>query len=170
MKRALVFFAAFTVVAAVASAQTPVDDRLLSFRLTGSVITLGDPSAGPFQVMAQYGGKGTAGQITGNGFYFYQQVAASGQMVVAAAQSMIRVEATGDVLLLNVTPGPTGVLSPGPAAGMLVWTQTWHGMVVGGTGRFAGATGTFSKTLTGFLVLPGFVSPFEGTLEVCLDR
>ena len=93
----------------------------------------------------------------------------TGAMICGPSQSAIRLDSNGDMLLLQVTPGVTGALSfTGP--GTFTWEQTWTGTVVGGTGRFAGATGTFKKTLTGFGVVPGFVNPWEGTLEITLDR
>lgn len=170
MKHVLLILAACVLAATVASAQGQTDDRLLSFQLTGTVTTMGNPFAGSFQVLPIYAGKGTLGQMTGNGFYVYEQIGSTGQMVVAAGQAALTIVATGDVLLLSVPPGPTGTIGPGALPGTMVWTQTWNGAVVGGTGAFAGATGTFTKSLTGFLVMPGLISPFEGTLEVHVDR
>ncbi len=169
MKRALAVLAILALAATVVSAQDPADSRSLSFRISGAVTMLGNPMTGPYTVLPTYGGKGALGEITGQGLYAYQQTGPLGQMVCQAGQSAIRIGATGDVLLLNVTPGLTGTMGPGPIPGLLVWNQTWTGTVVGGTGRFAGAAGTFTKTLAGFAVLPGLVSPFEGTVDIVLD-
>jgi hypothetical protein len=51
----------------------------------------------------------------------------------------------------------------------ITWEQTWTGVVLGGTGRFAGATGTFTKILSGQGTGTGFMSIYEGTIEVQLD-
>jgi hypothetical protein len=74
----------------------------------------------------------------------------------------IRFDSTGDMLLLQATPGQTGL-----AVTNITWEQTFTGVVVAGTGRFAGATGTFTKILSGRG--PGSVNIFEGTLEIQLD-
>jgi hypothetical protein len=44
------------------------------------------------------------------------------------------------------------------------------GVVVGGTGRFVGATGSFTMRIDGLFALPGLVHVAEGTIEIALDR
>ncbi len=171
MKSALVLLAVVAFAVSTLQAQDrPRDVKVVTFDISGTVITLADPF-GPdgFSVLPTFSGKGRLGGVTGQGFYVYQPIV-DGAMVCVAGQSAIRMNANGDMLLLLVTPGPTGTLAPGVTPGTFTWQQTWTGTVGGGTGRFEGATGTFTKTLTGFIVLPGFVSPWEGTLEIHLDR
>lgn len=168
MKRALVLLVALGLTALPAFAQPSEGINQMTLEISGSVATLGNPLAGPFSVIATYAGKGQPGRITGQGLYLYRQLGSQGEMVCDAGQSAVRMGATGDMLLLLVTPGPTGAMVPN-GDGTFTWTQTFKGTLGGGTGRFAGATGTFTKTLTGRLVLPGLVSPWTGTLEIHID-
>jgi hypothetical protein len=171
MKAALALLAILVLAAAPLQAQDRSHDpKVLSFTISGSVLTLGDPF-GPdgFSVIPGYGGKGPFGGLRAQGLYVYQPIV-DGQMVCVGGQTALRMNGSGDVLLLLATPGPTGTLLPGPDPGTFTWQQTWTGTLGGGTGRFAGATGTFTKALSGLVTLPGFVSPWEGTLEIRLDR
>ena len=171
MKRTLVLLAIVRLLSPSALAQHRHEVKTMKFKISGSVITLANPLEGPFSVLPIYAGTGNVGGITGSGFQAYQQLGPQGEMVCEAGQSAIRFDSTGDMLLLHITPGLSGTMAPGPEPGTFVWTQTWNGTTAGGTGRFAGATGTFTKTLTGFVLMPpGFVSPWEGTLAISLDR
>jgi len=159
--------------AAPLTAQTADEAVRLEFQVTGSVLFLGNPLAGGFSVLPTIGGKGPRGQVTGQGLYSYRQLVVDSQghapLVCEAGQFALRIESTGDMLLLQVMPGQTGMAVMSPTGG-ISWTQTWTGTVVGGTGRFAGATGTYRKVSNGFGAYPGLVHPWEGTLEVVLDR
>jgi hypothetical protein len=167
MKRALVVLAILGVIATPVGAQTP-NERTLRFEGSGTVVTLGDPFAGDFSLIALWEGKGPLGKIAVQSFYLYQQVdMGDGKLVCGGGQIGIRFQSTGDMLLLNVNPGLTGSIVPVPPAGF-TWEQTWTGTVVGGTGRFQGATGTFTKQATGLSTLPGFVHIWEGSVEVAL--
>lgn len=169
MKRALVVLAVLGLTAAPAWAQKGHEDRILKLEASGTVITLGNPFAGDFSVLPVWEGKGPLGKFAAQSFYVYQQVDPTvGQLVCGGGQVGIRFESTGDMLLLNVNPGPTGTIVP-VSAGVFAWQQTWTGVVVGGTGHFTGATGSFTKSATGFFAMPGFVHVWEGTIEIALD-
>ena len=117
-------------------------------------------------------GKGPLGKLTGRGFFMYDKLVLDsfGQapMVCVGGQQAMRLESTGEILLLTVEPGFTGIHSmTGPDT--FAWTQTWIGEVDGGTGRFEYATGTFSMTLDGSGALPGVVNIYEGTIDIHLD-
>lgn len=164
MKRALVLLAVLSLSSVAVSAQEAAESRALTFRFSGSVMITTDPTAAPFIVVTSFGGKGTLGQVTGQGAYRYAPLGMSTPWAVGAGQVCLRVEATGDLLLLDIDPGPTGPVGPGHS-----WTQTWTGKVVGGTGRFASAKGTFTKTARGFGYGIGAVQLMEGTIEATLD-
>jgi hypothetical protein len=169
MKRALVVLAVLGLVAAPVWAQSPSEQTRLRLDVSGTVITLGDPFAGDFSVMPFWAGKGPLGKVTAQSFYLYQGIDPSvGQLVCRGGQIGIRFESTGDMLLLNVDPGLTGTIVP--VGSLLSWEQDWTGTVIGGTGRFQGATGTFTKRAAGILVLPGLVQVWEGTAEIVLDK
>jgi hypothetical protein len=173
MKLALVFLAVLGIAASPAlAAESETVGNVLSFKISGSVVLFGHPMEGPFQVLPSTAGKGPLGGVTGQGLYVYtERIGDQGQMIGGPSQFAMRFDATGELLLLQITPGMTGTMLPDPAIpGAFTWTQTWTGTVIGGTGRFAGATGTFTKTASGFLVLPGFVSPWEGTITIALDE
>ena len=167
MKRLLLLLTVlsfFTVTSSVLYAD-PVD---LNFKVSGNVILLGNPFIGPFSTIPSGKGKGPLGKFTGEGFYVYEQFGPEGEMICGGGQLAIRLESTGEMLLLNAAPGPTGIMNwVGPEA--FTWTQTWTGVVAGGTGRFEYATGTFSKTLNGSGALPGFVQIYEGNINIHLD-
>jgi hypothetical protein len=169
MKRVLVLLVVFGLTALPAFAQHNEGVRHMKLAISGSVATFGNPLAGPFSVLATYAGEGRPGRIAGQGLYLYQQIGSQGEMVCSAGQSALRFDGAGDVLLLLLAPGPTGAMVPN-SDGTFTWTQTFTGTIGGGTGRFEGATGTFTKTLTGHLVLPGLVSPWTGVLEIHLDQ
>jgi hypothetical protein len=169
MKRVLVLLVVVGLTALPAFAQHNEGVRHMRLAISGSTATLGNPLAGPFSALATYAGEGKPGSISGQGLYLYQQIGSQGEMVCSAGQSALRFDVAGDVLLLLLAPGPTGAMVPN-SDGTFTWTQTFTGTIGGGTGRFEGATGTFTKTLTGHLVLPGLVSPWTGVLEIHLDR
>jgi hypothetical protein len=168
MKRAILLLAVLALTVPTVIAQHHEGGRTMRFDINGSVVTLGNPLAGPFSTLATLSGHGKHGKISGQGLYLYKQIGSQGEMVCDAGQSSVLFEASGDTLLLTMTPGPTGTMVP-TGNGTFSWTQTWTGVIAGGTGRFDGATGTFKKVLNGFLVMPGLVSPWSGTLEVHLD-
>jgi len=168
MKRVLVLLVVLGVTALPAFAQRNEGVRHMKLAISGSVATLGNPLAGPFSVMATYASEGRPERATGQGLYLYQQLGSEGEMVCEAGQSAVRFDGSGDMLLLLLAPGRTGAMVPG-GDGTFTWTQTFTGTIGGGTGRFERATGTFTKTLTGRLVLPGLVSPWTGVIEISLD-
>jgi hypothetical protein len=168
MKRVLVLLVVSGLAALPVFAQHNEGIRRMKLEISGSTATFGNPLAGPFSVMPAYAGEGRQGKVSGQGLYLYQQIGSQGEMVCEAGQAALRFDSTGDVLLLLVTPGPTGAMVPN-GDGTFTWTQTFSGTVGGGTGRFEGASGTFTKTLSGRLVLPGLVSPWRGTLEIHLE-
>jgi hypothetical protein len=169
MKHLLLFVVLFALAASPLPARDENRVETLSYRISGTVVLLGNP-LGPdgFSALPTYGGKGPLGGITGQAFYVYETIGSEGQMTCIAGQAGLRFEATGDTLLLLLTPGLTGTMMLG-SDGSMNWTQTWMGLVAGGTGRFAGRTGTFTKTLAGHGVMPGFVSTWEGTMEIVLN-
>lgn len=167
MKRTLLLFTVLALFAATSSALY-ADPAELNFKVSGTAITLGNPFIGPFSVMPTGTGKGPLGKFTGRGFYVYQQLGNEGEMICGGGQQGMRLDSTGELLLLNAAPGPTGIMSmTGPDT--FAWKQTWIGVVAGGTGRFEYATGTFSMTLDGSGALPGFVNIYEGTVDIHLD-
>jgi hypothetical protein len=169
MRRACLLLAVLALTVPTVFAQHHQGGRTMRFEINGSVATIGNPMAGPFSTLATLSGGGKHGKITGQGLYLYEQIGSQGEMICDAGQSAVLFEATGDTLLLTMAAGPTGAMVP-TGNGTFSWTQTWTGVITGGTGRFEGATGTFKKVLTGQLVLPGLVSPWSGTLEIALDR
>ena len=154
------------ILAAPLSSQTAVGHQFIRFEISGTSIALGNPFTSPvFPVLPTFKGKSNLGGITGQGLYMYLQLQPTPQgipMVCVGGQAGIRFDSTGDMLLLQATPGQTGL-----AVSEITWEQTFTGVVVAGTGRFAGATGTFTMILNGRG--PGSVNIFEGTLEIQLD-
>jgi len=78
---------------------------------------------------------------------------------------------TGEQLFLNLSPGQVGCCSDtGVCTGQITFA------VSGGTGRFAGATGTIVKTVTVFGLAPpdspssqGFFGSFTGTFDGTIE-
>lgn len=167
MKR---IFLLLTVLSFFAAASTTLyaDPVNLNLKVSGTVVMLGNPFIGPFSVIPTATGKGPLGKFTGQGLFVYEQLGFNGEMICGGGQQAMRLESTGELLLLNAAPGFTGIHSmTGPDT--FAWSQTWTGVVAGGTGRFEHATGTFSETLDGSGVLPGFVNVYEGTIDIHLD-
>ena len=81
----------------------------------------------------------------------------------------LRFESNGDILLLNINPGFAGTSVPVSPTAMKS-EQHLAGVVIGGTGRFAGATGSFTMSINGFFALPGLVHVAGGAIEIALDR
>lgn len=168
MKRILLLLTVMSFFAATSSTLY-ADPTDLNFKVSGTAIMLGSPFIGPFSVMATATGKGPLGKIIGRGFHVYNQLGPEGQMICGGGQQVLRLESTGELLLLTAAPGLTGIMSmTGPET--FIWTQVWNGVVAGGTGRFEHATGTFSITLDGSGALPGFVNFYEGTIDIHLDK
>jgi hypothetical protein len=167
MKRTLLLFTVLALFAATSSALY-ADPGELNFKVSGTVILLGNPFIEPFSVMPTATGKGPLGKLTGRGFYMYQKLGDKGEMFCNGGQLGMRLDSTGELLLLNAAPQPTGFMMPG-LDGTFAWTQTWFGVVAGGTGRFEKATGDFSMTLDGSGAVPGFVHIYEGTIDIILD-
>ena len=167
MKRTLLLVTVLSFFAVGSSAlyADPVD---LNFKVSGTSTTLGNPFIGPFSVIPSASGKGPLGKVRGTGFYVYEILGQQGEMICGGGQQGMRLESTGELVLLTAAPGFTGILSmTGPDT--FAYTQTWDGVVAGGTGRFEHATGTFSMTLDGTGALPGFVSIYEGNVDIHLD-
>lgn len=171
MRQALIFLVVMGLCAGPLLAQEPDSDRIIKLKISGTVLFLADPFTTP-QVpgIAIFAGHGNLGGVTGQGLYLYQQMVPGPtiDLVCLSAQTGLRFDSSGDMLLLVITPGLTGKATI-QDAGTMTWQQTWSGAIVGGTGRFSGAKGTFTKTATGFGVLTGSVSPFEGTIKIRLD-
>ncbi len=155
-----------TILAAPLSSQTAVGPQFIRFEISGTSIALGDPfTSSVFPVLPTFNGKSSLGPISGQGLIMYLQFVPTPQgvpMVIVSGSMGIRFDSTGDMLLLKATPGQTGL-----ATSNITWEQTVTGEVVGGTGRFEGATGTFTLILSGRG--PGSVSIYEGTIEMQLD-
>jgi len=167
MKRTLLLLTVLSFFAAASSTlyAGPVD---LNLKVSGTATMLGNPFIGPFSVISSASGKGPLGKVTGQGFYVYDILGQQGEMICGGGQQAMRLESTGELLLLTAAPGFTGFMSmTGPET--YTWTQTWIGEVAGGTGRFEHATGTFSMALDGSGALPGFVNVYEGTIDIHLD-
>jgi hypothetical protein len=171
MKRSLLYLVVLALILLPVSTQAhPGGPKAIKFRVSGTATILGDPFAGSFTFMPLLTGWGSYGGALLQGVYQYQMLnQAGGSTTCDVGQFAVRVDAKGDLLLAVVTPGVTGTLTS-TGATSYAWTQTVKGTIAGGTGRFAGATGTFTQTLTGFLVAPGFVSPWQGKIEILLDR
>jgi hypothetical protein len=169
MKRVLIVLAVLGAMAAPAWSQDANDVAVRTFDVSGTAIPLGDPSAGPFPLLVTMQGKGPLGKFSAQALYTYQIDAKTGQLACGGGQIGVRFESTGDILLLSVQPGIAGTAVP-VSPGVLKSHQMWTGMVVGGTGRFEGATGSFSSAADGLVVQPGFVHVIDGTLEIRLDR
>lgn len=171
MRQALIFLVVMGLCAVPVSAQEADSDRIIKLKISGTALFLADPFASPqVPVMPIFAGHGNLGDVTGQGLYLYQQFVPGPTMdlVCLSAQAGLRFDSSGDTLLLVFTPGLTGKATIADV-GTMVWQQTWSGTIAGGTGRFSGAKGTFTKIATGFGVLIGSVSPYEGTIEIHLD-
>lgn len=142
----------------------------MKYHASGTAISLGNPLAGSFSLLVNFEGSGPHGKFSSQSLLAYQQIDPSlGQLVCGGGQIGIRIESTGEMLLLNVNPGLVGRTWPvSPTA--FRSEQSLTGLVVGGTGRFAEATGSFALSIKGFVVQPGFVHIAKGTLEITLDR
>ena len=170
MKRALVVLAVLAAFAAPALAHGANDMTVLKFSASGTAVPLGDPFAGGFSMLMTFQGRGPHGTFSAQSLVAFQKIdLTTGELVCGAGQIGIRFESTGDMLLLNISPGLVGTLAPvSPTA--FRSQQRYVGTVVDGTGRFAGATGTFTLSISGFAAQPGFVHIAEGTLKIALDR
>jgi hypothetical protein len=173
MKRALVVLAALAVLGAMAApawAQDAADRGVLRYTGSGTAIALGNPFAGDFSLLANFEGHGPFGRYSSQALLAYQRIDPTvGQLVCGGGQIGIRFESTGDMLLLTLNPGPVGAMWPvSPTA--FRSRQSLAGAVVGGTGRFSGATGSFTFSLKGSAAQPGFVHVAQGTLEISLDQ
>jgi hypothetical protein len=172
MKRTLLLFTVLALFAATSSALY-ADPAELNFKVSGTAIILGNPFDDAFSVMPTGTGKGRLGKFTGRGFYVYQKLivtpGGTADMICGGGQLGMRLDSTGDLLLLNALPQFTGIMSIN-LDGTFAWTQTWIGKVLGGTGRFEKATGDFSMTLdgSGAGLLP-VVHIYEGTIDILLD-
>lgn len=158
-------------------------NRIIKLQISGSAIPLANPLSGPFPVLASGDGSGNLGQISGQGMYLYDPliIGSDGRIVLQLleGQMSLNLKAYGEVLLAVLDPGETGWMQIiNPDTGEAAWEQIWTGRIVGGTGRFAGIEGSFSKHAKGFAVLfsaPGqptsaVVMPWTETLEIQLDE
>ena len=170
MKRTLVVLAVLGAMASPVWAQEASAEAVLRYDASGTAINLGNPLAGSWSSLATFQGSGPLGRFSARSLLAYQQIDPMlGQLVCGGGQIGIRFESTGEMLLLNVNPGPVGTTWPVSSVAFRS-EQSLAGAVVGGTGRFAGATGSFASSLRGFGAQPGFVQIAEGTLEITLDR
>ncbi|MEJ2110742.1 MAG: hypothetical protein P8Z37_12700 [Acidobacteriota bacterium] len=155
--------------------------KTIKMRISGSAIPLADPLAEPFPVLASGEGSGTIGPISGQGMYLYDRliIGSDGRIVLRLleGQMSIHLKAYGEMLLAVLDPGETGWMQINPDTGEAVWEQIWTGRIVGGTGRFAGIEGSFSKHAKGLAILsaPGqpssaVVMPWTETLEIQLEE
>jgi hypothetical protein len=170
MKRALFVLAILAVIGTPAWAQGSSEERILKLEASGTAIPLGNPFAGDFSLLANWQGTGPLGKIGSQAIILYQQIdPVVGNLVCRGGQIGLRFESNGDVLLLTISPGFAGTSVPVSPTAMKS-EQNLAGVVVGGTGRFAGATGSFTMSITGLFALPGLVHVAEGTIEIALDR
>lgn len=170
MKRTLTVLAILAVIGTPAWAQGSSEAQVLRLEASGTAIPLGNPFAGDFSLLANWQGKGPLGRIGAQAAILYQRIdPAVGNLVCGGGQIGLRFESTGDMLLLNINPGFAGTSVP-ISPGAMKSEQSLAGVIVGGTGRFAGATGSFTMSINGFFVLPGLVHAAEGTIEVALER
>jgi hypothetical protein len=170
MKRALTVLAILALIGTSAWAQGTPEVRVLRLEASGTAIPLGNPFAGDFSLLANWLGKGPLGKVESQAVFLYQRIdPAVGNLVCGGGQIGLRFESTGDMLLLNVAPGFAGTSVP-IAPGVMKSEQNLAGAVVGGTGQFAGATGSFTMSINGLVALPGLVHVAAGALEIALDR
>jgi len=158
------------------------DSKTIKLQVSGSAIALADPLAGPFPVLTNMEGSGNIGQISGQGMYLYNQlefdIYGESILEVLEGQTSCRFKINGDVLLVVFDPGKTGWLQiTDLATGSAVFEQEWTGKIVGGTGRFEGVKGTFSKSARGFAVLfteygpaNAVVMPWTGTMKIQMEQ
>jgi hypothetical protein len=170
MKRALVVLAVLAAIATPAWAQAERDEATSRYHASGTAISLGDPFAGNFSLLVTFEGRGPLGKFSARSLLVYQRIDPTvGQLVCGGGQIGIRFESTGEMLLLNVEPGPVGTTWPVSPTSFRS-QQSFTGAIVGGTGRFAKATGSFTFSIKGFVSAPAFVHIAAGTLELTLDR
>lgn len=160
-----------TVMAASEPSEGP---QTLKLRIWGTTTALADWLAGDAPMLASGQGVGTLGRFSTQGLYLYAQLlpdeAGRGEMLCLQAQASVVLDSTGDSLVIISDPGPAGFLQITDIYTLsFVWEQEWTGSVIGGTGRFEGAHGTFTKQLRGFGQVPGFATPWTGTLVIELD-
>lgn len=170
MKRALTVLAILAVIGTPAWAQESSEVRVLKLEASGTAIPLGNPFAGDFSLLANWQGKGPLGKSAAQAMILYQRIdPAVGNLICGGGQIGVRFESTGDMLLLNINPGFAGTSVP-VSPGTMKSEQNLAGVVVGGTGQFAGATGSFTMSINGFVALPGLVHLAGGTIEIALER
>ena len=133
--------------AAAASDQVPFKGRLEG---TVTVTPLVPPFA---SVLAE--GVGTATHL---GRFTWEFPHLVNQAERIGAGTYVLTAANGDTLTIDVT-GQATLIAPG------ILATTESGTITAGTGRFAGATGSFTTQLTFFLALGTTTGTFEGTIS-----
>ena len=121
-------------------------------RLQGTVTVM--PLVPPFaSVLAE--GTGNASHL---GRFTWEFPHVVNQALRVGSGTYVFMAANGDTLTVQVT-GTATLLAPG------VLATTESGPITGGTGRFAGATGTITTQRTFFMALGTTTGTFEGTIS-----
>lgn len=121
-------------------------------RLEGTVTVT--PLVPPFASVLAEG----TGNATHLGRFTWEFPHVVNQAIRVGSGTYVFTAANGDTVTAEVTGTATLV-----APGILVTTET--GPITGGTGRFAGATGTITTQRTFFLALGTTTGSFEGTIS-----
>ncbi|HEV8717546.1 MAG TPA: hypothetical protein VGX03_32585 [Candidatus Binatia bacterium] len=168
---------------AVAGGSVEARDKSLHASFAGTATNKDDFSfAGTPAFYNTFAGKSTLGQYTGQLVVELQPdgnpctVAGGGsgvEFVFVGEVVVLSFAAKGKQLFLNLSPGVASHGCLDPTTGVFIGQTTFD--VSGGTGRFAGATGTIIKTWKAiFLALPAspgkgafasFTGTFDGTIE-----
>ena len=155
------------------SDSTAPSPETMKLRVSGTTIALGAYSpTTPVPYIVMYQGVGTLGRFSGQGFLTYGPFVFNADKIsfhLLQGSMSVVLESNGGTLLLILDNDQVEGSVQFNQDSTMTFEQKVTGSVAGGTGRFVGASGTFSVSIKGFGARTSGVMPWEGTFDITLD-